>query len=216
MQLDTQLFTTIDKTPKDEWKQVFINHNVRNLWGRFDTRHYCIGVPKRFENARLHHFGDRVVDLALGKSVFLYGKSGTGKSHLMAALALRHTLMDLGMDVPPEKAYARFVCVPDLLAIIKQSFGKTGEDSEEEVFSTYANAQWLYLDDLGSEQSTDWSFMTLYRIVNHRYNNLLPMVVTSNLRLEDIAGGFSERIASRLLGMCECIEMSGRDRRGDK
>lgn len=52
----------------------------------------------------------------------------------------------------------------------------------------------LVLDDLGTEQAKDWAGEKLDRIVDWRYSNRLPLVVTTNAKSEDLA----TRVASRL------------------
>lgn len=56
----------------------------------------------------------------------------------------------------------------------------------------------LVIDDLGTGQYTDWAADSLYRIVDSRWSNERPMVVTTNLLGEELAGVIGDRIASRL------------------
>lgn len=56
----------------------------------------------------------------------------------------------------------------------------------------------LVIDDLGTGQYTDWAADSLYRIVDSRWSNDLPMIVTTNLLAEEIGGLVGDRIASRL------------------
>jgi len=53
----------------------------------------------------------------------------------------------------------------------------------------------LVLDDLGAEQRTPWANEKLFQLLHHRYNAMLPTVITSNrMALE----GRDHRIVSRL------------------
>jgi DNA replication protein DnaC len=56
----------------------------------------------------------------------------------------------------------------------------------------------LVLDDLGTERATEWAAQALFQIVNHRYSKRLPLVVTTNLSVED-ARRMDARLVSRLL-----------------
>ena len=69
------------------------------------------------------------------------------------------------------------------------------------------------LDDLGSQRTTDWVLDRLYLIINHRYEQLLPLVVTSNLPPEELKQQVRERIVSRLCEMCHLIKFPRRDYR---
>jgi len=52
----------------------------------------------------------------------------------------------------------------------------------------------LFLDDFGTKNATPWAQEKLFQIINYRYVNRLPLVVTTNLSERD----FEERIRSRL------------------
>ncbi len=71
-------------------------------------------------------------------------------------------------------------------AILRASF--------EDRFERIRQAPLLILDDFGSQNATSWAQEKLFQIINYRYINRLPMVVTTNLSNRDM----DERIQSRL------------------
>ncbi len=117
--------------------------------------------------------------------LFLRGGFGCGKTHLAAAIANEC----VGLGVP-----TLFLTVPDLLDALRNTF-----DSEdvtfEERFEQIRDAALLILDDFGTQSGTEWAREKLVQLLNHRYVNHLPTVVTTNLALEEIDG----RMRSRLL-----------------
>ena len=151
--------------------------------------------------------------LAGGRGVFLYGTKGTGKSKLAAIIA-------------NERARAGspvlFASMPDLMADIRASFASGGTSERVQAVK---ETPFLVLDDLGAEKMTEWVGEQLFCIVNHRYNEQLPTVVTSNYSptqiirhmatvdrdgnvIDDMQG---QRIMSRIYGMCERVEVRGAD-----
>lgn len=116
--------------------------------------------------------------------LLLLGQYGTGKTHLAAAVAN----FVVGMAVP-----VLFLTVPDLLDWLRFSYDAP-DQSFEERFEEIRNIRLLVLDDLGTQNATPWAQEKLYQIINHRYVNRLPTVITTNLRLDEIEG----RIRSRL------------------
>jgi DNA replication protein DnaC len=52
----------------------------------------------------------------------------------------------------------------------------------------------LILDDLGTQNPTPWTGEKLFQLINHRYNNHLDTIITTNLSLDDM----ENRISSRL------------------
>ena len=75
-------------------------------------------------------------------------------------------------------------------------------------------ASLLVIDDIGAEKASEWTAERLYTIIDHRYANCLPLIVTSNLPPSKLAEQTGERSASRLAEMCEVVAMTGTDRSG--
>lgn len=175
-------------------------------WARWDQRIHALGLPKRYTTASLNDF-PRLFEEYVGKSVYITGPTGSGKTHLMAALARRQVALSISKGSSPDKPVAKFISVVDLISRVKNTFNKSSEETDEDVFQYYANTQWLYLDDFGSHNTTDWTFDLIYRLVDYRWGEMLPMVISSNLSIQELSEAFSSRIASRILGMGPVIAM---------
>jgi DNA replication protein DnaC len=116
--------------------------------------------------------------------IFLHGKYGCGKTHLAAAIA--NVSVEEGIQT-------LFITVPDLLDTLRFSYSSS-ETSFEDRFEEIRRSPLLILDDFGTQNATSWAQEKLFQIINYRYINKLPMVVTTNLELDEIEG----RIRSRL------------------
>lgn len=75
------------------------------------------------------------------------------------------------------------------------------------------HAQLLVLDDVGAEKASEWTQERLYSVIDHRYANCLPLIVTSNLPPGELAGQTGARTESRLAEMCRVVAITGTDRR---
>jgi DNA replication protein DnaC len=115
----------------------------------------------------------------------LKGTYGCGKTHLAAAIA--NFAVSLGVPT-------LFLTVPDLLDSLRFSY-QNPEVAFEERFEEIRTAKLLVLDDFGTQNATPWAQEKLFQIINYRYINRLPLVVTTNLALNQIEG----RIRSRLV-----------------
>jgi DNA replication protein DnaC len=116
--------------------------------------------------------------------LLLMGRYGCGKTHLAAAIANYAIEADVS---------TLFLTVPDLLDWLRYAY--SGVDmSFEERFEEIREIPLLILDDFGTQNATAWAQEKIFQIINHRYVNQLPTVVTSNLLINDFEG----RIRSRL------------------
>ena len=129
----------------------------------------------------------------------IYGKAGNGKSHLAAALVNRVI----------ERGYtAVFIEVPDLFSQIKATY--SGEGSEDSILRSLSSCNLLVLDDAGAERPSEWVQEKFFQIINSRYKNRLPIVITTNTKdmagLEEIIGF---RAYDRVLEMCKPLKNNG-------
>lgn len=121
----------------------------------------------------------------------LKGEYGCGKTHLAAAIAnYREEAGDTTL----------FIVVPDLLDHLRATFNPNSPVGFDRRFDEIRNAQFLVLDDLGTESATPWAKEKLFQIVNHRYAARLPTVFTTSQRIEDI----DPRLRSRMYDMRRC------------
>lgn len=148
-----------------------------------------------------------------GGGLYIHGPSGCGKTVLAAELT---TSWAGRMWIENKDGYGsiRFLSVPNLLQDIKQTFKPDSTTSEHSLIQDLSTASWVVLDDLGVEKTTDWVLQTLYIIINNRYESMKSTIFTSNLSLDDLARRLGDdRIPSRIVGMCQVMEMDGEDKR---
>jgi DNA replication protein DnaC len=127
----------------------------------------------------------------------LVGPSGCGKTHLAAAIA--NARIAAGEPVI-------FQVVPDLLDYLRATFHPASDVTYDEVFENVRNAPLLILDDLGTQSATPWAQEKLFQILNHRYNAQLPLVVTTNHRLEELDERLRARLADPALSQVLVVE----------
>jgi DNA replication protein DnaC len=170
-------------------------------------------IPRRFLNKSLKNFRATDVDEApAGKwgrgvrqgvqpegrracrGLIMEGPVGCGKSHLAVAI-LREVI---------EKGYSGlYYNSPDLLAEIRATYSNDEGPSEDTILEEVAGVDLLVLDDLGAEKVSGFVLDRFYLIINKRYENCKPIIVTTNLDQETLINRLGERIVSRLLEMCQ-------------
>lgn len=123
--------------------------------------------------------------LAFPAWVLLYGGTGTGKTHLLAAAF--NVLLGAGR-------YPLYTVVPALLDHIREGLDEPDSREYGARFRAVRSTEILLLDDLGAERSSAWSDELLFKLLDYRYREGLPTLVATNL----IPADLEPRIASRL------------------
>ncbi len=128
--------------------------------------------------------------------LYIFGGVGSGKTHLACSIA--NGLIKEGVEV-------LFVVVPDYLEEIKHSWDQSSGYNEKEILDRAREVAVLIMDDLGAHSYSDWTKSKIYSILNHRLNNNLPTVITSNLEYL-VAGDYLDyRISSRITELCRPV-----------
>lgn len=115
----------------------------------------------------------------------LQGPYGCGKTHLAYAVAATRAREHKPVYVGN---------VPDLLDTLRRGFDN-GDYARR--LDTIREVEMLVLDDLGVESGTAFAAEAIYRIVDYRYRNRLPLIVTTNAIIQR-DGSLAGRVASRL------------------
>lgn len=116
----------------------------------------------------------------------LLGPSGTGKTHLAAAVA--NQCVEDGRPV-------FFITAPQLLDQLRTSSEPGEWPDYEDLFQQVVNAPLLVLDDLGAGNMTPWAEEKMDQVLTSRYNARRPTVVTSGLDRSSMP----DRMRTRLL-----------------
>jgi len=177
--------------------------DASNLKGRLLSKTFATFDCARSEAAReacaiLREFAD-----APDGWLLLRGNRGTGKTHLLAAVA--NALMARG-------ASPLYVVVPDFPDYLREGYDveKLNENASRRMRDA-RDCPVLLLDDLGVEKRTLWTDEQMYRLLNHRYNEGLPTVIASNVSLDEL----EPRIASRMqdASLARMVVLAGEDQR---
>ena len=141
--------------------------------------------------------------------LLLYGPPGTGKTFL--AFCIANELLD---NLIPVIAISSI----NLLSRIKETYNTWGNEGETEIINSLKNAGLLVLDDLGSENNTAWAKEKIYEIIDSRYRDGKPCIITTNLTREGLKKRLTgddgiPRTYDRIIEMCCPVEMGGGSRR---
>lgn len=126
------------------------------------------GIPARYADAVLGY--SREVQSWASEpttGLLIQGSTGQGKTHqacaALAELAGRMTV--------------RFTTFDDLIRACKATF--ENRETEEAVIARYANVGALCIDDMGKERLTEWSLPIVFAVINKRYMDDRPTIITT-------------------------------------
>ena len=140
---------------------------------------------------RIKVFGGEFAQGHSGRNLALIGNTGTGKSHLAAAL--------VGYVIRKLNRPARFMSVSALSRMILESKDfKKAKYTESQVIEAMASLELLVIDEFGVQSGSDAESRALFDVFNTRYEHMKPTIFISNLQLDGFAAAVGGRIMSRL------------------
>lgn len=163
-------------------KWTFANDN-----GKCPQMEYARFYVEHFEEMREQNIG-----------YLLWGGVGTGKSFFAGCIA--NALME--KEIP--------VRMTNFALILNDLTGSF--EGRNDYISRLCSFPLLILDDFGMERGTEYGLEQVYHVIDSRYRSGRPLIVTTNLALEDLRhpqDTAHARIYDRLLELCAPILFTG-------
>lgn len=135
--------------------------------------------------------------------LMFWGDTGTGKTYFAACIA--NYLINKSERISMKS-------LPELLNELSNFEIK----NKNEYIDDICNVDLLIIDDLGSERQSEYAMEIVYDIINTRYLKKKPLIVTTNITLDEMKKTSNlklKRIYSRILEMCVPVLFSGSDQR---
>lgn len=178
------------------WEEAILHFNIPKIFHDVSLK------SVKEKNERIGTFLYEWLRSGCQSSLFLSGSCGSGKTFTSYALL---------------RAFCEWF--PNLWIIFVRSheldvelLRAVDERQEEYVLEKYKEVPILFVDDLGTERLNDRIVRQYYNFIDHRMNNLMPTVFTSNIPMDNLEDKLGERIASRIFLATE-IKFPKRDLR---
>lgn len=125
-----------------------------------------------------------------GQSLILFGKVGTGKTHLTCA-ALDLVMREGGQS-------ARYYSFSELIREVKRTFNPNEPGSEEDVYRRFVSPALVALDEIGVQNFTEFEQSVAYEAINARYVEGKPTMLATNLPIKELPECLGDRAVDRL------------------
>ena len=191
--------------------KLFKNNNLgkRQLNSTFKNYKITDKNKKAYENAK--KYTNKLINGETNMGLFITGAYGVGKTYLASCIA---------NETIKNNITVIFGTLIQLLDFIKDTY-KDYNTSDKEYLDLYSSIDLLIIDDLGKEKPTEWVLEKLFLIVNNRYNNYLPIVITTNYNRNQLRErlcinknySIVDSIISRIYEMCCGSEIKDEDHR---
>lgn len=184
---------------KNQRKAGFLDSDMRGWTFAADD-----GADPRIMRAAKNYVANFAQFKDLGKGLLLYGGVGTGKT--FAAACIVNALIDTGKT-----------CLMTNFARVLNTLWSI--DKKQNYLDSFNKFDLLVLDDLGAERRSEYAQEQVFNVIDSRYRAKLPLIITTNLNIEEIKKPDSvgnSRIYDRVLEMCHPVEVSGKSRRRKK
>lgn len=154
-------------------------------------------VPQKYQDATIDSLDKQPESLKeFGRewaknpvSLFLYGNKGSGKTRYAFAI-VREMFRRSSRIIWP-----RYFTSPELDSRLHDAL-MTGGDRE--LVQNLSREDLLLIDDFGRETKSDRIRRQYFEIINYRYSNELPTILTSNYDLDTLGQNLDEVISSRI------------------
>lgn len=169
-------------------------------FSRFDLRYYPDSVRETMHRNFNFCFSYAENFSENSGNILMSGATGLGKTFLSLSIAKR--VIEKGFGVI-------YASAQDLMNSLEKERFSNLEASN--TLDAVLDCDLLIIDDLGAEFSTSFTLTSVYNIVNSRINLNKPVIISTNLSLQELQDKYSERVVSRFIGEYTVLHFLGND-----
>jgi DNA replication protein DnaC len=188
------------------------------------------GQEKAFD--AVQSFTDKFIAGQNPTGLLFIGGVGSGKTLMTTSTAnniidtkieITESEIENAAELPTPKGYSfwgishkspvQFISVIDLMNQLKACFNDPDSGVQYKIMERLQEVDLLILDDMGAEKSSDWVCEKLFEIIDYRYNQNSPLLVTTNNIPEELKKQIGARNFDRLREMCALVTVSAKSQR---
>lgn len=209
--IDNNVVETLTPCQYQEAKQKLIdNYLIRDFEDSALSNRLVSEDVDEFRKSLANKMG-RMINDKENRGLYVYGKTGVGKSYLSICLANR--LVEQGRSVAYVNARNSIALLRGYVINEKEKFNDFLEKMK--------SAELLIIDDLGNEKITDWSRdSVLFEVLDYRLRNKkTKIIINSNYSLNELKELYkvdnevrAKRFISLISSLCDSVKLIGINR----
>lgn len=160
----------------------FMSRDLANYRAETDEQRKALQIASEYAN----DFDNVLLE---GRSLIFCGLPGTGKTHL--AVGIAKVAMTRGKT-------AILTSAMNAIRTVRETYRKDSEITERQAIARFAEPDLMILDEVGTQLGTEAEKVTLFDVINARYERMRPTIVISNLGLDGIREYLGDRAFDRL------------------
>lgn len=173
-------FEQEEKQRQEKYRKMINNIYKDNYMKKRLQKYNFENVSDTYEDTfiinQLIKFADLCIKSEMKNGLIIFGNIGYEKTYLAACIA--NKMIEQNKIALMEKSSS-------IIDRVKGSFNKEGL-SEMEIIELYSNVDMLIIDDFGNENLSKCALEKLYKIISNRYDNELPIVITTRYNKEQL------------------------------
>ena len=165
------------------------------IWPKFKNASFENYHPVNEKAARNVEFIKQYADLVSrddhkGRCLILSGNVGAGKTHLCCSL-LRQVISNTAQP-------CFYISFDELVNMFRETMDRTAGCTERELIAKFGRYRLLVIDEVGLQKFSDYELTVAYKVINARYQNVLPTVLATNVPAKNLKNCIGERAVDRL------------------
>lgn len=155
---------------REEYEREEAQREAREEAQRLERLYDMAGIPKHFRKFEVPEAIELVDDVINGLWLYLVGDVGTMKTTFATSLC---------REAIKRGATVKFLPAADLSPMIKATYNRGSQETEDDIIRRYGSCRILLLDDLGKDGTKDHAIAALERLIDLRYREERPTIVTT-------------------------------------
>jgi len=141
-------------------------------------------------------FHDRMDD---GRGLLLYGKPGTGKTHIACSIAKSIIRMNFSV---------RYCSVIEMMRRVKETYRSDSPRTEGQVVQSFIEPDLLVLEEVGVQHNSEAERVKMFEVIDGRYNEDKPFILISNYDSREMEKCLTPKVWDRVQERCVMLSFT--------